>query len=293
MNTLPVWPWVLGSPLGQAFSRAVGQIVRQTQGLPLIGWESSIRLSPDHVRPNRLLLGFSPHGVAEQRVLGLPDALGMPLAGAQAFAGYGLSARSILLAAEMGDRTVELKAYLQFSPAWPAPLPGLLMRGYKWQLGQGALPNRTSCLRVSDYVCPDQGAHEALAMLRRSSEASELAQAAYALVEHALTRHPVGLQPDVWMVGEEGNQRASCCIRLYESGLCVADLLPGLKVLSAAWSLQDHLSPEILKSLGSRPLGWIAAGLDGQGNPFVTLYCKASRSDARHVMTLGRMYEQK
>lgn len=284
MNTRPVWPWVLGSPLGRVFSRAVGQIVRQTQGLPLSGWGSSIRLSPGHVRPNRLLLGFSPHGVAEQRVLSLPDAPGMPLAGARAFAGHGVSARRILLAAEMGHSAVELKAYLPFDPAWPAPSPGLPMRGYKWQPGQGALPGLAACLRVSDHVRPDQGAQEALARLRRSSDASELAQLAYALAEHALTRHPVGLQPDVWMVGEEGNQRASCCIRLYESGLCVADPLPGRKLLTAAWSLQDHLSPEILKSLGPRPPGLDCrqSGRPGQSIRHPLLRSQSIRRPACH-----------
>lgn len=296
MSHPAIWPWALGSAQGRDFSRALGRIVRHTQGLPLSGWESSVRLSPGQVRPNRLLLGFSPQGVADQRVLGLPAALGMPPAAADAFAYYGLSARSILLAAEMGKTNIELKAYLQFDPALSAPVPGLLMRGYKWNAAPdaqtAAAPNR-----VSDYFRLDHGPSELLALLRSRTGASALVHPAYALAEHALARalerHPVGLNPDVWMVSEQDSQRASYCIRLYESGLCLADLLPGLQALIGAWSLHERLTPDVLKSMGPRPLGWIAAGLDGQGDPFVTLYCEASRSDAWQVMTLGEMYEQK
>ena len=297
MSNPAVWPWALGNAQGQEFSRALGSLVRHTQGLPLIGWESSIRLSPDQIRPNRLLLGFSPKGVADQRVLGLSCALGMPPAAGHAFESYGLSARSILLAAEMGQSDIELKAYLQFDPELPVPSPGLLMRGYKWHPNRIAQAKTEAAPRVSDYFRLDHSTKEVLALLRLRSGIPELVHAAYALAEHALTRalarNPVGPNPDVWMVSEQDNQRASYCIRLYESGLCLADLGTGLEALIGAWSLQDRLTPEVLKSMGPRPLGWIAAGRDGQGDPFVTLYCQASRSDAWQVMTLGEIYEQK
>lgn len=297
MSYPAIWPWALGSVQGREFARAVGRIVRHTQGLPLSGWESSVRLSPGQVRPNRLLLGFSPQGVADQRVLGLPEALGMPQAGARAFERYGLSARSILLAAEMGKTDTELKAYLQFDPALAVPVPGMLMRGYKWHPAVGAQAAADTPSRVSDYFRLDHGPSELLALLRARTGVPALVYPAYVLAEHALAcalaRHPAGLNPDVWMVKEQSSQRASYCIRLYESGLCLADLASGLQALISAWALQDRLTPEVWKSMGSRPLGWIAAGLDGHGDPFVTLYCEASRSDAWQVMTLGEMYEQK
>ena len=297
MSHPAIWPWALGSAQGREFARALGSIVRHTQGLPLSGWECSIRLSPGQLRPNRLLLGFSPQGVADQRVLGLPEALGMPPAGARAFERYGLSARSILLAAEMGKTDIELKAYLQFDPALPAPVPGLLMRGYKWLAVPGAQGLADAPSRVSDYFRQGHDQSELLALLRPGAGVSVPVHPAYALAEYALNcalaRHPVGLNPDVWVVNEQSSQRASYCIRLYESGLCLDDLAPGLQALQSAWSLQDRLTPEVWKSMGQRPLGWIAAGLDGQGEPFVTLYCEASRSDAWQVMTLGEMYEQK
>lgn len=297
MSHPAIWPWTLGSASGRDFARALGRIERHTQGLPLNGWECSIRLSPGHIRPNRLLLGFSPQGVADQRVLELPHALGMPEAGAQAFARYGLSARSILLAAEMGKTDIELKAYLQFDPALPAPAPGLLMRGYKWHPVPGTQAVAELPSRVSDYFRLDHGTSELRALLRAHTGLPAPTQPAYALAEHALdcalARHPLGLHPDVWVVSEQKNQRASYCIRMYESGLCLADLASGLNALRGAWSLQDRLTPEVWKSMGPRPLGWIAAGLDGQGDPFVTLYCEASRSDAWQVMTLGDTYEQK
>jgi len=295
-----IWPWALGTTQGREFARALGLIVRHTQGLPLSGWETSLRLSPGQIRPNRLLLGFSPHGVADQRVLGLPQFLGMPQAGALAFARHGLSARSILLAAEMGKDDIELKAYLQFDPALPPPERGLVMRGYKWSAAPGApaaaagTPSRVS--RVSDYRRLEHGPLELLALLRAHAAVCAPVRPAYALAEHALNRalarHP-GLYPDIWKVSEQDSQRASYCIRLYESGLCLADLASGLQTLTKGWSLQDRLTPDVWKSMGPRPLGWIAAGLDGQGDPFVTLYCEASRSDAWQLMTLGEMYEQK
>lgn len=297
MSHPAIWPWALGSAQGREFARALGRIVRHTQGLPLSGWECSVRLSPGQVRPNRLLLGFSPQGVADQRVLGLPKALGMPQAAAHAFEHHGLSARSILLAAEMGKHDIELKAYLQFDPALPAPEPGLLMRGYKWISSPDAPATAELPSRVSDYRRLGYGPAEMLALVRARTDGPAPLHPAYALVEHALNcalaRHPVGLHPDVWGVREPGSQRASYCIRLYESGLCLQDLMPGLQTLAKAWALQDRLTPEIWKSMGPRPLGWIAAGQDGQGEPFVTLYCEASRSDAWQVMTLGEMYEQK
>ncbi len=296
MTHPPIWPWAMAHPLARDFSSALRLIERQTQGLPLLDWQASIRLGPSCLRPNRLLLGFSPQGVEDRQVLGLPSALHMPVAAARDFDTYSLASRTILLAAEMGEDEVAIKAYLEFDPSRTAPVSGLLMRAFRWQwrAGQSLLSQSAPPARVSDYFALDRSTEQVLAMLRLRVGVPEGVHAAYAVAEYAIVRamarHPDGLGPEVWVVTEQDSQRASCCVRLSDSGLSLLDLLPAMGPLISAWSLQERLSPDILGAMGPRPLTWLAAGMDARGEPFVTLHGSASRSDAWQAMALGEMY---
>lgn len=283
---LPVgaWPFETSAP----FAGALRQLLTATSGLPLAGWEVSCRLSPDGASANRLLLGLSTEAVARHRLQALPQKLGMPAALTRGFLHELPHARRILLAAEQGTQGVECKAYHEFFQSLPdgADLPvALAMRGRKWR-GNG----RHQALRCTDYLRPGLSVPELQRWLRERASQGDALAPALALVgravDLALGASPAA--PDVLTVTEAPSPRLSFCVRLYESGLRLQALRPALSSLAQAWNLSTAWLARLPEQ---RRLGWLAAGLDAGGHPFLTLYGEASLADARLAIALGAFDE--
>lgn len=278
------WPFEPSAP----FAAALRQLLAATAGLPLAGWEVSCRLSPDGATANRLLLGLSTEAVARHRLQALPQELGMPAALSRGFLHELPHARRILLAAEQGAQGVERKVYHEFVQPRPdaADLPdALAMRGRKWR-GNG----RQQALRCTDYLRPGLSAADLQRWLRERAGQGDALAPALALVGRAvdLALGASPAVPDLLTVTEAPSPRLSCCVRLYDSGLRLKALRPALSGLARAW----NLSPAWLARLPEqRRLGWLAAGLDAGGHPFLTLYGESSLADARLAIALGAFDE--
>jgi hypothetical protein len=90
-----------------------------------------------------------------------------------------------------------------------------------------------------------------------------------------------------WAVTEAETARGSVCLRLYETGLCVADVAPALKRLASLWPSCAIGCDSTLDNMGPRALGWLAAGIDGAGLPFMTIYCEAGRLDVQSLLEVS------
>eukprot|EP01032_Pedospumella_encystans_P016069 gene16069-18350_t len=270
-------------------------MLQESQGLSSSGWEVSCRISPSGARADRLLLGFAVQGAARSRIAGLSSSIGMPGAMAQSFDAYAPEARQILLAADMGPHGVERRAYLEFSAHQRPPAQGIVMRGYKWRVGTDARSADDVSTRISDYLRIKIQPSDLLSFLQTLPGVPEVAHPAYAVADFAV-REALAQRPDwngfeYWAVTEQASDRGSCCVRLHDSGLHMGDLWPVVASLLGTWSL-DRTAHELLFSkMGHRPLGWIAAGVDARGEPFVTFYCDAGRDDARQALAAGGFYE--
>jgi hypothetical protein len=74
-------------------------------------------------------------------------------------------------------------------------------------------------------------------------------------------------------------------LRFYGSGLTVATALAPLKPLWRAWGVNLQAHPELLSFWADQELGWLHAGLDGQGQVFVIVYGAIDRTQARAVLS--------
>lgn len=304
------WPFTPS----REWAKGVRCLMRAAQGLPVIGWEASWRLSPGQSCFDRLLLGFATKGVAASRLQGLARSLGMPCALAQGFEQELPLARRVLLSAELGERAVdsscaqvarrgaELKAYLEFDHAaghgaaglapdadWPA---GLAMRGRKWRADPSQPSPGAVISRTSDYWRQSLQARDILALLGQAARENPAMRPAHTLVcaalELALWRQPKGWACDFLTVTESPTGRSSYCIRMHDSGLKMDELTPALAALLRAWQLPSALCARIPNQ---RRLSWLAAGVDGAGFPFLTLYAEARLADARLALAFGASYD--
>ncbi|WP_130471570.1 hypothetical protein [Candidatus Magnetaquicoccus inordinatus] len=288
MTKVAPWPWSFSAAQRADFAGGLRSLLKQVEGLPVIGWESSCRLSPTGLRPDRLLLGFSPAGVAARRLQALPTSLGMPASQADSFLAAQGEVSQILLAIEQTHDYLELKVYLSFASRLGAvetavvEKRSLAMRGYKWHPGN---PDRT---RTSDYWRQPVTIRRLQEILEQREGVQPAATPAYAVaacaVWTALAARPYWHEGDFLTTTEQASERSSCSVRLYESGLRVVDLQPALAILQKDWLFSDD--KQCIERMGQRPLGWIQVGVDGQGEPFVTLYCEASRTDAQQALSL-------
>ncbi|MBF0340894.1 MAG: hypothetical protein HQL95_08025, partial [Magnetococcales bacterium] len=217
------WPWSFSATHRAEFAGGLRSVLKQVEGLAVVGWETSCRLSPSGLRTDRLLLGFSPAGVAARRLQALPAALGMPASLADSFMAAQGKASHILLAIELGSADLEIKAYLSFEsrlgPVEPAGVENrsLAMRGYKWH---PRVPDRT---RTNDYWRISITAQKLQSILDQAEGVPPAAIPAYALaafaIRTALASRPYWHACDFLMATEQASERSSCSVRLYETGL--------------------------------------------------------------------------
>lgn len=309
MMDLP-WPFTPS----REWATGVRLLLEAARGLPVIGWETSWRLSPGQTCFDRLLLGFATEGVAASRLQGLASSLGMPPELAQGFEQELPQARRVLLSAELGARAwdtslapvarrgAELKAYLEFDGAADSESAGLVsdanlpaglgMRGRKWRADLSQPSTGAVVCRTSDYWRQSLQPRDIVSLLDHPSGEREAMRPAHALVcaalELALWRQPKGWACDFLTVTESPTGRSSFCIRMHDSGLTVNELMPALVALLHAWQLPSALLSRIPSQ---RRLSWLAAGIDGAGLPFLTLYGEARLADARLALAFGASHD--
>lgn len=292
MSTMPPWPqWREGA------RGMLAAMLGELEGLPITGAEFSVRLSPAGIECGRWLAGFSPVGVAPARLQGLPERLGMSAADALWFSGHVAQARQIGLALEQTAARAVAKVYLE----WPLPAPDLRPRppelrqvalqisSCKWSLEPGpstqGAPRQTDYWRLSGIDAPGM-----VELLRQSQEELDDAQRqVYAALAQCLqTAMHAALdwrEPRLLLVRDAHSTRRGVGLRFYGSGLTVAAALAPLKPLWRAWGVSLQAHPELLSFWADQELGWLHAGLDGQGQVFVIVYGAIDRTQARAVLS--------
>lgn len=268
---------------GRTVARGVRMLLQSVQGLPVVGWEVSCRISPGNVSTDRLLVGVKTQGVSGVRLHGLAEALGMPRTIAAEFQGGLRLSHQVMLAVEASANGLELRAYHAFEDT------GLGMRGFKWFAHD---PGRS---RVSDYapsvktwqaVCDFYGARCSEPSLSPDGIANVAHQSARLIACSAMKKQTPGTRVDFFSVNEREGARDSTCFRLYESGLKFTNIEAAVGNLFVRYQLEAHW-PRVQALMSSRPLGWVAVGEDSMGIPFVTVYGEASVLDARRMTVYG------
>lgn len=289
-RTWPLWSWSPEALALPEFVDGVRAMVRQTQGLPLAGWETSCRFSSEGARSDRLLLGFDVAGVASSRLTDLARHLDMPLAWRDEFLASMHQVAQIMLAVERHGRRVEWRAYQSLRHDSMLASSGLAMRGFKWFADDTKEP----AARITDYWRFPLGAQPLQDLLDTCPGLPEAARPVYAVMGAVLRlakqRQRGASTPDFLVVSEQGQARVSCCLRLYESGLMGSDLLAEVDGLLAQWGWPAERRALAMQPWSPRPVGWLAAGLDRQQQAFLTVYSEARRDDASHALVNGNFH---
>jgi len=294
-SAVPPWPWPVPADGWQHLLQAFCDVL---PGHDTVGWELACRLGPDGLQTGRLLLALQPVGDTG-RLASLPARLGLPAAAAQAFADGLASCHQVFLAAEQGPAGLLAKLYLE----WPVPMavvrpargtrpvPALQMRGWKWAVDAqtGSAAQAPQPWRRTDYLrWPLASPAAALDLLRAGPGAADEARPALALVAGALAQALVlgtaGFDPALLLVHEPGSPRASCAVRLLDSGLRVAAVAADVTNLAALWRLDASAVAACMAATAERELTWLAAGTDHRGRGFLTVYAAGSLPDLQHAM---------
>jgi hypothetical protein len=281
MMRVPSWPWTLGER-SEALSSALAPWLRLLPQVPVVGYELSCRFGPDGAWPDRVLLALDPDRMRIDQTSQSLSEWGMPDGLMRTWLEDSQHAQQFLIGAEASPDGVDNRAYLGFGPAEHPLQPGLAMRGYKWREGRQ---------RVSDYwrmpVSVQQLASQGAMATGLPQQADAVWRILMQVLQTALV-HGQGLEHmEWWAVTEAETARGSVCLRLYETGLCVADVAPALKRLASLWPSCAIRCDSTLDNMGPRALGWLAAGIDGAGLPFMTIYCEAERLDVRSLLEVS------
>ena len=281
------WPaW--RSPAVKALRAMLGEI----EGLAITGGESSVKFSLGAMSSGRWLAGFSPAGVSTQRLMGLPERLGMPQAWAQRFRSQFQGARHIYLAVEQSQTQVVAKVYLEYALPFVdshncAPerrQVALHIESCKWRFDAPNLEGRyTEYWRMSGLDGP-----ATVALLHQGQDLDPALLALYAAVGNVLekTLHAV---PDwhghrLLLVREPGTSRQGLAVRFYGSELRAGVAMEYLSNLLIGWGLAPQRLSELMPLWGKQELGWLQAGLDAQGQPNLIIYGALNRADTRAVL---------
>ena len=286
---VPLKLWPVWSETAQ---RALRAMLGEVEGLAITGGESSVRLSPSGIERGRWLAGFSPVGVSSQRLMGLPDRLGMPEHGAVQFRKHWPRARHIYLSVEQTPTHVVAKVYLEYALPFVdsyncAPerrQAALQIESCKWRFDAPNLEGRyTEYWRMSGLDGP-----ATVALLRQGQDLDSALLAVYAGVGNVLekTLHAV---PDwhghrLLLVREPGTSRKGLGVRFYESELRASVAMEYLSNLLTGWGLAPQRLSELMPLWDKQELGWLHAGLDAQGQPYLTVYGALNRADTRAVL---------
>ena len=293
MKPLP-WPWPQAA---QGLAQQTRAMLDASAGLSVTGWEASCKFSPAGLETGRLLVAFSPAGVADRRLRELPHSLGMPAAAAADFL-LRLGASSLVfLAVDQVRQQGVAKAYLEFPLAGAAREAGatasglLHLIGYKWPILQTPAEGGLPPLRLTHYRWSPNQALAQLVLAAQVEAAGSAQPSACGLLVQALEwsrRHAPGQGAALVLavndtVNDTASPRLSWAVKFHGSGLRAALLRQGLARLTESWGLNARDVAAVIDAIADRDLGWLAAGAGSDGLPFFTLYAIAHRSDAQQA----------
>jgi hypothetical protein len=265
-----------GTPGGDEKASRLFQLVQGLGGE--VSFERSFKTAHQRLLGNRFLLSASTgaiRGKAEEKLLGICVALGMPDALLARFRAAMPDASYVHFGFEEDGRTYTYKAYLEF---WgrinremrdaQAPEPSLLHLGFKWDASDNAVHSVTHYTWLP-WLSYDE-IQGRLAELLAEGHGPSLGMA-IAVLRLASVRVP-SREVLYLEVSEEDNPRRSFDLNVYRAGLQVGELYP---LLAKMW--QQHSIPAtkwqaLYSRAAAKSLGHVAGGLDRAGRDFLTVY---------------------
>ena len=272
---LLAWP-----PWRPAAVTALRAMLAEVEGLSITGGECSLRMAPGRIESGRWLAGFSPLGGSVQRLMSLPDRLGLPEPWGQKFRDHCLQARQIYLSVEQTNEHVVAKVYWEHAlravdqHQRPPAQRGvdLHIESCKWRVDASDFNVRsTEYWRVSGLDGPGL-----VALLKTAQDVDTALQPLYRRVAQVLDS-ALRMAPDwhghrLLLVREPGTARQGLGVRFYGCGWRVDDLSPHLLTLGTEWGLTPEHWRQACALAGPLELGWLHAGLDAQSQPYLTIY---------------------
>lgn len=237
------------------------------------GLERSAKFTSRGIDEDRFLaslhrdeLGANPQAAVSRlaAAMGLRGALPEPI-------GESLARADIIHVGHEGADAPVAKLYLEFAGAARRALEAgkpetvVVHLAAKWR-ADGASPALLTYYRLS----PGAGTQAQLTDPSRpwaGSAPAELAEAMLALAHAAGAGDPFLLE-----VGEEGSERASFDVNLYQAGMEVAQASGPLRGLATALGIAEADTLDFLRRRGGEQLGHISGGRGRDGGYFATLY---------------------
>jgi hypothetical protein len=254
-------------------------LFREVAGLGVpYAQERSFRMTPGSLQANRFLLTVdrAPLGAdAAARILAICRRLGMPAACSIAVQESVPQARCIHFGFEEGARGVLFKVYFEHAAAEAeaaANLAGtavLLHTAYKWPAGA---PSDAVVTRYHWYPRLSRAAMLERIVRIYAGSASERSRAiAGSVLDLATQRAPI-MDLQYLEVSEEGNERRSFDLNLYEARLQIRDLQPFLNRVREHFDIRPGQYQALYDQIKLNAAGHIAGGVHRDGRDFFTVY---------------------
>jgi tryptophan halogenase len=245
-----------------------------------VDFEPSFKAVRDRLLANRLLLGFDrlqTDASRDEEIASVCERIGMPSSLLAAFRQGLPDANHVYFGAEKNDRTLVLKAYLEFRDRIEKEIRGAPVAGRSFSLFTGFKWDAFAPARqvVSRYVwhrsLPVPEILERLQATIDPSRHGALLELVQGIVRQASERIAPG-EIQYLEVTEEGNPRRSFDLNVYKSGLRLQDLNPELLRALAYYGIPFSRFAPLYQRIKRERLGHLAGGVDREGNDFMTVY---------------------
>ncbi|MGI9213643.1 MAG: hypothetical protein ACR2HF_14320 [Methylococcaceae bacterium] len=259
------------------------------RGIPVTGWEVSCKFSPHGMLAGRLVTGFSSQGVSRRYLEQLPRHLDIPEDIARILAGEWPKHPQVFLAFEAETSRTIMKAYLEY----PRPKPGKtvqevrVIRGFKWKVGDDkARWHETEywCLNGLGVAAAEIHVRE---LARREPELMGIHTVLADVLGETFKKAGEWRNFQLLNSRESSSPRNALGLRFYDSGLKVRQVFGLIQHLAGQWGIAPAEIESLLSSAREREIGWLHAGLGTDAQPFLTLYCAATRADAQIAMLVS------
>lgn len=275
--------------------KLLGNMLAQLEGIAITGGGASVRFSAAGIDKGRWLVGFSPVGVASERLRGLPSRLGMPAQDAEHFRQNISRVRQIYLAVSQTLEQTQAKVYWEYplwSPSFRADVEAqrqveLQIESCKWPVAHerdASAVERTEYWRVSGLDGPAM-----MKILRDPNNLPPAVHSVYAgvarVLEQALHSAPDWQGFRMLAVRNADQDRRGAGLRFYGSDWRVGQAMKVLAPVFAEWGLATEDLQKEMQIRGHQELGWLHAGLDGAGLPYLNIYGALSRVETRAVLS--------
>jgi hypothetical protein len=262
------------APLTAHLSAMVQLAKQQTP----LGWEASVRISPQGVSPWRYLVGFAHNGAPTSFIESFLAEQAMPRVFQEAFAACLPWTSSVLFSVAPARVETELRVYQEYVADVATDIA---MRGFKWSAGNlGAEGQKRA--RMTDY--------RTLTAAMDDAEVMDYPQELQAFLRVALQWQKDTLDaaerasgPSLRMRSTEGQgARDALSLRFTHTQKALGSCRSDVRLLALSWEYSAAALSQLddqLRHVSDRLLNWVSVGLDTQGLPFSSLYFTATEDD--------------